>query len=77
MSTLTDALEQMTSDARVTGWITPDNELSDAVRLVVEAARRVANPDYQAAWDMYKRGEGNFERCKWVVNAALGIEDPG
>ena len=67
IDTLTDGdlLREMTSHNAA--------DFANATAVIVKAARKVANLDYEAAWDMYKRGEFGRERCRWVVDAALGL----
>ncbi len=73
-SELRNALDRLL-DATANWTLSASPLAAGEVAAIVEAARKVANPDYEAAWDMYKRGEFGRERCRWVVDAALGITE--
>ena len=65
-------------------WVVPlglkGNQLSELI-VIVEAARKYANPDYEAAisvmWDREPYLESKKENMRRAVDAALGITEAG
>ena len=53
-----------------------DSLRSDNLKTIVEAARLVANPDYQAAYDSLFAIDPTLEAVTEAVDAALGVDTP-